>query len=216
MVIDSSCKSFSCLSNERLDLIKEVGNIGAGHAATALSTMFNKRIEMKVPFVNVLTFQEALEITGGPENTVVGLYLRVDGEISGNLFCLLTVEQAEKMASEMLEKQGADYTSLRDRMSVSVLKEVANIILGAFISAISDLTKLPMYPTVPSINVDMAGALISFGLIELSQASDVVLVINTSLFEAEYNQTVIDCNLLFILDNPSYEKLFHAIEVSDK
>ncbi|MDQ0270206.1 chemotaxis protein CheC [Cytobacillus purgationiresistens] len=203
-------------SDKQMDLLKEVGNIGSGHAATALSTLLNRKIEMKVPNVEFVTFEEMFDLAGGAENKIVGLFLRVDGEAAGNMFCLLSVDQAQIIAKEMLQQQGFPFEGLHHEMSKSLLQELGNILSGSYLAAIADLTNLSLYPTVPSISIDMAGAIISHGLLELSTASDVAIVVNTSLHEVDETSSIFNGDIILLLDSSSFSQLFQALDVRGK
>ena len=83
-----------------LDILKEIGNIGAGNAATALSTLLNKKIEMNVPNVRIVPFHEITELAGGSENVVVSVFLKIEGDANGNMFFILPIEQGERFILE--------------------------------------------------------------------------------------------------------------------
>ena len=87
------------ISTTHLDILKEIGNIGAGHAATALSMILDKKIEMKVPHVRMVTFNEMIEMAGGAENVVASVYLRIEGDAPCHMFFVLPLEQGNTLYS---------------------------------------------------------------------------------------------------------------------
>src|SRR3954453_16471314 len=90
------------ISIQHLDVLKEIGNIGAGHAATALSTIMNKKIDMKVPCVRIMTFDEMIEMAGGSENVVASVYLRIEGEAPSNMFFVFPISQGNKYIQQLI------------------------------------------------------------------------------------------------------------------
>ena len=90
------------ISTFHLDILKEIGNIGAGHAATALSMILNKKIDMKVPNVRIVSFDEMIEMAGGAENVVASVYLRIEGDAPCNMFFVLPLEQGNTYIQQMI------------------------------------------------------------------------------------------------------------------
>lgn len=199
-----------------LDFLKEIGNIGAGHAATALSNLLNKKIDMTVPNVQIVSFDEMVEMAGGSENVVASVFLRIEGEMTGSMFFVLPLEQAAHYIGQMI---GDNTFSLLNppyhEMALSALQELGNILSGSYLTALADFTNLSLYPSVPALGIDMVGAIISFGLIEHSQVSDYVIVIDTALNEdgTEISESV--RGHFFLLPDPaSFNILFSSVGVN--
>ena len=154
------------ISSEQLDILKEIGNIGAGHAATALSTMMNKKIDMKVPYVRIMTFDEMIEMAGGAENVVASVYLRIEGEAPSNMFFVLPLTQGNKYIQQLICDPNFSFDKPPyDEMAISALQELGNILAGNYISSLSDFTGLDLHPSVPAVCVDMLGAIIVMDLL---------------------------------------------------
>lgn len=198
-----------------LDVLKEIGNIGAAHAATALSNLLGKKIDMRVPDVKMASFNEMMELAGGSENAVVGIYLRIEGDAQGSMFFILPIEQANRFIQSLIQDESFDFhTPPYSEMGLSAMQEMGNILSGSYLSALSDFTGLKIYPTVPGLSVDMFGAIISIGLIELSQVSDTVIVINTSIYEEVMSDDDAVNGQFFLLPEPdSFEAIFKALGV---
>ncbi|MFB4162687.1 chemotaxis protein CheC [Alteribacillus sp. JSM 102045] len=196
-----------------LDVLKEAGNIGAGNAATALSQLLNKKIDMKVPSVRVAGFQEMQALAGGEETVVAGTFLRITGEAPGSMFLILQKEEAEELSYYLTGKEVDIAGESFDEIAASALQELGNILAGSYLSALSDFTSINMQPSVPSLAVDMAGALMSAGLVEISQAGDYAIVIDTVMEEAE-NTSMSSTGQFFLLPDPlAFEKIFKALGV---
>nr|WP_157334860.1 chemotaxis protein CheC [Paenibacillus lutrae] len=189
--------------------MKEIGNIGAGHAATALSTLLDKPVDMLVPKVVVLPFEEIPDIVGGAEEVVLAIFLRVVGEAPGNMFFILNLESARNMLSKLIGmdlSDNGDYSELE----LSALNEIGNILAGSYLSSLADFTRLTMYPTVPALAIDMAGAILSYGLLQFGEMGDQALLIDTKFLEGSEE---VQGHFFLIPDPESFGKLFAALGV---
>lgn len=200
---------FGDLQDLKLDVLKEVGNIGAGNAATALSRLLDKPIDMTVPRVSLIQFDEIAERVGGSEQVVVAVFLRVDGDAPGNLFFIIEQKSAKKMLNNLLSIRVAGEDRYSE-MEYSALSEIGNILAGSYLSSLADFTRLSMVPTVPSIAVDMAGAILSFGLLQYGQMGDSALLIDTAFLEGEESM---EGHFFLIPDPDSFDKIFRALGV---
>jgi chemotaxis protein CheC len=204
---------FTKIKPLHLDILREIGNIGAGHAATALSTLLNKAVDMKVPSVKVISFDEITEMVGGSENIVASVFLRIVGEAPGCMFFMLPIKQAEQLLSDIFGEQDIHLDDgFTSEMSLSALQEIGNILSGSYLTAFSDFTKLNLQPSVPATSIDMAGAILSFGLFEISTVSDFAIVIDTAFVDLKKEDEV--KGHFFLLPDPdSFEKIFKSLGV---
>ncbi|WP_404409200.1 chemotaxis protein CheC [Jeotgalibacillus malaysiensis] len=200
------------ITEYQLDLLREIGNIGAGNAATALSSLLGNKVDMAVPHVKVVSFDEMMDIAGGPENVVVSVFLRIEGEMTGSMFFILSTNQAESFIRTLTKDPEFNFGNIGEsEIGLSALQEMGNILSGSYLSSLSDFTHLNLYPTVPAIAIDMAGAIISFGLVELSQAGDKVIVIDTELMDEGKRR---ENGQFFLLPDPeSFKVLFRSLGV---
>ncbi|MGN7760370.1 chemotaxis protein CheC [Paenibacillus sp. P46E] len=192
-----------------MDVLKEVGNIGAGNAATALSQLLGKPIDMAVPKVQLLNFDEITDKVGGAEELVYAVFLRVEGEAPGNLFFILTPEAAINLLSRIAGIELLEGEELGE-MELSALNEIGNILAGSYLSSLADFTSLSMYPTVPALAMDMAGAILSYGLLQFGQMGDDALLIDTTFLEG---QNEIEGQFFLIPDPESFPKIFKSLGV---
>ncbi len=195
----------------QLDVLKEVGNIGAGHAATALSKLLGKPIDMQVPQVNLLPFEQIAESVGGSEQVVLAVFFRVVGDAPGNMFFILPLESAKRLLRSLAGIEMQEGTELTE-MAVSALSEIGNILAGSYLASLADLTLLQLSPTVPSLAIDMAGAILSYGLIQFGQMGDRAMLIDTTLFAGE-DDVEVEGHFFFIPDPESFHRLFAALGV---
>lgn len=194
------------------DILKEVGNIGAGNAATALSKMINKKIDMEVPHVEIIPTEEIVEILGGEELVVVGIYVGFFEDINGTILFILNKESADNLINMLfgMNKKYEEY-EMYNEMEFSAMQEIGNILASSYINSISSLSNLNINISVPSVTVDMAGSILSVPAIEYSQISDQMILIENKLKEGN-NEIV---GKIFVLpDMESYEKLLRSLGVN--
>ena len=197
------------LNNFMIDILKELGNIGAGNAATALASMISKKVDMNVPLVRLLEFTEVAEVLGGEENLVVGIYFELSEDIVGNMMYALDLDSAINLTNMLFgrEKDGRDL----DEMDISALSEVGNILASSYANSLSALTGLKIFISIPSISVDMAGAILSVPAIQFGHVSDHALMIET-IFEEDDKQIL--GNLFFLPNLESFDKILSSLGVS--
>lgn len=175
--------NYDDLNDIQLDVLREIGNIGAGNAATALSSMLTSQINITVPTVRILDYEEVVEELGGPEQMIVGLLLCLDGDVQGMIMFLLQQNFAD-LTLQALLGQGLPASGEIDEMSYSAIQEVANIMAASYVNAISALTGLTINLTVPSMCLDMLGAILSVPAIHYADISDKIIFISDA-FDGE-------------------------------
>ncbi len=200
------------ISDIHLDVLKEIGNIGAAHAATSLSQLLSRKIEMYVPSVELVSFDGMFELAGGVDEVVVGIYLRLEGDLSGSMFFMLSIESANRFVRKLTGDESFDFhTPPFSELGISAMQELGNILSGSYLAALSDFTGLKIQPTVPSLSVDMVGSIVSFGLIEVSHYSDEVIVIDTKVREDGVES--VNGHFFLLPDPSSYATIFRSLGV---
>ncbi len=207
---------FSKITSFHLDALKEVGNIGAGHAATALSQLLNKKVDMSVPSVRIMSFNEMMQLVGGPEEIIASVFCRIQGGAPGTIYFIMPV----KDASVLLQRLMGDPTITLEQeeaseLAMSALQEVGNIVAGSYLSSFSDFTQLRLTPSTPASSIDMAGAILSFGLNELARYTDMAIVIDTRFSEIDEEVSNHINGYFFLLPDPSaFETIFQSLGVA--
>jgi len=169
--------TFTRLTPGQLDVLKEISNIGMGHAATALSQLIGETVYLRVPRVMVTDIAAVPDLLGGAERVVVGITLQILGAARGNILLVFPEESARQLLAALLRWQ---QEALRlDEVGVSTLKEVGNILASAYLNALGSLLRMTLIPSVPLLAHDMAGAVVDSVLIELSEAGDFALMVET-------------------------------------
>jgi len=164
----------------QLDALKEIGNIGSAHAATALSNLLQRRINMSVPEVWIVPFQELANMFGHIETPQVVVYVKVEGEAPGKAVFFFPIESAQIVA-QVLFGTDEPMDVFNNEMVQSALQEVGNILVSSFIVALTEFSGIPLHPSVPALAVDMVGALIDAILLEDGVLDEHVLFIDTQL-----------------------------------
>lgn len=193
-------------SEQYFDVLKELGNIGAGNATTALAQMIQCKVDMKVPQVRLLDFQEVGQAMGGEEQIMAGVYLLVEGYITGSMMFLLEEKAAHTLVAKLMqmpENQEGPFSE----MELSALKEIGNIIVGSYLNSLSVLTNMMIVPSVPDLSIDMAGAILSVPAIEFGELGDKILLIQTQFTD----DVSLDGYFILIPDLESYDKILTAI-----
>ncbi|MDD2999748.1 MAG: chemotaxis protein CheC [Candidatus Riflebacteria bacterium] len=199
------------LTKTQLDALREVGNIGSGNAASALAQFLNRKIDMAVPNATILDFKAIPELVGGPDKVVMGVFLRVMGEISGRFLLLIPEKTAIKLLRTLIPGCQLENPFKMNELESSCMREVGNILAGAFLNALSILTQTPMLNSLPSMTFDMAGAILDTVIADMTAVSDKVLMIETSFIESEEDLRI----HIFMLPSPvSLERLLQKIGVA--
>ena len=169
-------EDFRDLSGIQLDALKEIGNIGAGNAATALAQMTQVRIDMSVPQVGILPFDKVAYLVGGPDTPVVGVYFQVTGSANCNILFILSIEMAVLLA-ELLMGRPPSHGNILGSMEMSAVAEAGNIVSATYLNALAMFTQMTLIPSIPAVGVDMAGALLDGLLARYGEIGDYVLVL---------------------------------------
>ncbi|GGK13596.1 CheY-P phosphatase CheC [Caldalkalibacillus thermarum] len=199
------------LNNMQVDVLKEIGNIGAGHAATSLAHLLQKPIQMKVPDVRLVSFDEIAERVGGAEHVIVATVLTIQGDVTGYMFFILHQEKAEKLIRNLFSPEVSD---LLNDLHLSAIQEVGNILCGSYLSALADLTGLNIQPSVPEVAIDMAAAILSYGLLEVGKVGNDALVIDACFYD-QSGQDPIEGHFFLLPDPDSFSRLFQALGVTE-
>ena len=200
------------LNDIQYDVLREIGNIGAGNATTALSQMLNQKMDMSVPKVALVPFNEISDVMGSEDQTVVGIMLGFEGDVEGMMMFLFDTKSAHHLVNTLMMRdkedgveEGAEFSD----MDMSALNEIGNIVSGSYLTAISKLTNLKMISTVPEMTIDMIGALLSVPASEFGKYGDKLLLIQSQFGELDF----VNRYFLMIPELNSYDKLLESLGV---
>ncbi len=199
------------LDDMHVDVLTELGNIGSGNAATALASLMNTEININVPHVRILGFNDVADYVGGPENVVLGVLIKLSGDVDGMILYVFNDDLIRNVLKVFF---GKDYTSVSelDEMDMSALNEIGNIMASSYVSALSSMTSLTIDVSVPSMCVDMAGAILSVPSIEFAQVGNKVLFIDDS-FSIGENSDKVKSNMILVPEMDSLNKIFERLGI---
>lgn len=197
----------SDLSDLHTDILGEIGNIGMGNVATALSNMLDKKISISVPTVNLVDISDVSDTLGMAEQQVVGILFGLDQDIEGMMMFILEESFAKEIV-KILNNDNIDEIYEVSEGDVSALQEVANIMAGSYLSAISSLSGLRMGMSVPYFTIDMLGAIMAVPAVQYGQMGDKVMLIEEKIIGDGKN---FDCYLILIPEVRSLKKLLDKV-----
>ena len=204
-------KTFDELSSLELDTLKEIGSIGTGNAATALSTLLKREVRITLPEVRIMGYNEAIEWIGGPEQVTAGVLVRMSGQMNGIMLSVQQLEFVNLVLESMVGTKISGYEELDD-MGRSALVEVGNITISTFINALSGLSDISLELTVPAFAVDMQGAILAVPMAEYGGTSDYLMTIGGN-FVCDNKQ--VPCRLLLSPDIRSLNFLLKKLGVAE-
>lgn len=200
--------SMDSMNDMYMDVLKEIGNIGAGNATTAVAGMLGLKMDMKVPNVELMEASKLGQAICPEEETIVGIFLEVQNDISGSMMFLMRLPAAHFLVNTLMNRP-TDYSEPFDEMDLSAMKEIGNIIAGSYLSALSSMTNLSISPSVPYIAVDMAAAILSVPAIQFGQYGDNALFIETEFGD----EVTMDGFFILMPDPDSYTKILTSLGI---
>ncbi len=203
-------KNFEELSPVAIDCLKEIGNIGSGNAASSLSAMLSKSVRMRVPHIRVLDYQTAIDEVGGPEQVLTGILVTFKGDIKGMIMFLLDNAFAKIVVNTFMGKDNIDVLKM-DEADTSAVKEMGNIMAGSYLNALAALAGFTVAMDVPSMTVDMMGAIMNAPMTAFSEIGDKVLFINDGFI---IDGVDINSNIILIPEMESLDILMKKLGVN--
>lgn len=196
------------MNEAKLDFLKELANIGTGHATTALSQMLSgKLFQLVVPEARLLPFSEAAHYVGGLEQVIVGIFIVISGDVRGHMAFLLPYDSAMVLVRLLT----GDDSGEMNEMALSALQELGNIMITSYLNALSKMTQLLIAPSIPGVAVDMAGAVWE-SVLAGAQVVNEVTVIRTEFFA---DGEAIEGNIIFLPDQEDFDKIARILGLEE-
>lgn len=199
---------FRNLNPVQLDALREISNIGMGHAATALSQMIGQTVRLRVPRVTITEISQVPDLLGGAEQLMVGITMQILGDARGSIMLLFPRPNAHHLLCNLLGHR--DRRKSLGEEEISALKEVGNILASAYLSALGNVLGKVLIPSVPMLADDMAGAVVDSVLIELSRSGDLAMMIETD-FSGEHNREALIKGHFFLIPDPATLEIFVSL-----
>ncbi len=198
------------LSRSALDALREVANIGAGHAATALSQITGQRIMISVPQINVAPLEDVPNQIAAGEEPVAGIAIRVEGDLTGLTLLVFPQPIAHRIASLMM---GGRKVAALGAIEESALKEAGNILSGAYLNALAEFLSMRILNSPPELAIDMSDAILSTTFVESAQGSSHVFCVESE-FQLANDTMPLRGFFLLLPDPPSLRAMLTAVKVS--
>lgn len=199
------------LGPRQLDALREVANIGAGHAATALSQMVNTRIMVDIPEIKVIKLSDVGELLGAPDEIVSAVMMQLLGDVTGRTVQIFPWRTAVELTSVLLRRDGASRPEDFGEVEQSALREVGNILVGAYINALSEFMGLMLIMSPPAIAIDTAQAVLTTSYLNFGEHHEYVFAVNTRLGMDE--NTDLGAHFLLLPDEPSLKVILRALRI---
>ncbi|HEX5438732.1 MAG TPA: chemotaxis protein CheC [Gemmatimonadaceae bacterium] len=205
-------EDFLSLRSEQLDALRETANIGAGHAATALSQMTGSKIMISVPTIAVSSLEDVPSRIAEEEEPIAAVMMHMFGDLTGRTLLVFPHQTAVRLAEMMLRRPAGSQTALGD-LEQSAIKEAGNILSGAYMNALSDFMGLMLLPSPPGLAVDMSAAVLTTAYMQFGVDRDLVLAVETQFFMEDLNERLRGFFLL-LPDMASLHAILRAIRVA--
>jgi chemotaxis protein CheC len=198
------------LDAAQLDALREVANIGAAHAATALSQIARRRVMITVPDIRIVRLEEVDRIVGEPAAVVAAVMMKILGDATGRTVQIFHGDAAARLASTVLGTPPPAFPDGFDDVHQSALMEICNIVVGAHLTALSDFMGMLLITSAPAATVDMAGAVMTTSYLNFGSATDEVFCMNTELI---MDDDKIHADFLFIPDDVSLGVILRQLKL---
>lgn len=200
------------LKELQLDALREVTNIGAGHAATALSQLTNLRIMITVPRINVTRLEEVADVVGDPKEIVVAVLMHMLGDLTGRTLLVFPERSALRLCDRLLTRPLGSTSDFGD-LERSTVQETGNIVNGAYMNALSDFMGMMLLPSVPSMTIDLLAAILTTTYLNFGHDRDYVFCVETD-FLFDDGEEPLRGHFLLLPELASLRAIFDAIRVT--
>ena len=200
------------LKPNQLDALREVANIGAGHAATALSQMTGCTIMISVPTINIARLEDVPPQVSGPEEPVAAVLMHMLGDLTGRTLLVFPKPTAIRLSELMLRRPHGSSKDLGE-LEQSAIKEAGNILSGAYMNALSDFMGLMLLPSPPSLAVDMSDAVLTTAYLQFGSDRDYVFCVESEFYLQDIGERLRGFFLL-LPDPASLRAILRAVRVA--
>jgi len=200
------------LKTIQLDALRETANIGAGHAATALSQMTGSTIMIKVPAISVVSMDDLPAQISPDEEPVAAVLMHMLGDLSGRTLLVFPRATVMRLVELMLRRPVGSSMALGELES-SAIKEAGNILSGAYMNALSDFLGMLLLPSPPTLVIDLSTAVLTSAFGEFSADPDAILCVESEFMLTELHQTLRGFFLL-LPDPASLQVMLRALRLA--
>jgi chemotaxis protein CheC len=199
------------LKANQLDALREVANIGAGHAATALSQMTGQTIMISVPEITIAALEDVPPHVSGPEEPVAAVLMHMLGDLTGRTLLVFPSATALRL-SELMLRRAKGSSPVLGELEQSAIKEAGNILSGAYMNALSDFMGMVLLPSPPSLAIDMSAAVLSTAYLQFGSDKDFVVCVESEFIMTDVGERLRGFFLL-LPDAPSLMSILRALKL---
>ena len=196
----------------QIDALREVANMGAGHAATALSQMTGATIMISVPRINIARLEDIPPEISAPEEPVAAVLMRMFGDLTGRTLLVFPRPTAIRLSELMLRRPEGSSKGLGE-LEQSAIKEAGNILSGAYMNALSDFMGVMLLPSPPSLAIDMSQAVLSTAYVQFGSDRDYVFCVESEFYMKEVDEHLRGFFLL-LPDVASLQAILRAVKLA--
>ena len=199
------------LGPRQLDGLREVANIGAGHAATALSTMINDKVMVSVPELKIVQLEDVPELIGPADEVVSAVMMKLLGDVTGRTVQIFPGRTAAALVGALTGKNGLNFPDDFGEGEQSALKEVSNILTGAYVNALSEFMGMMLIMSPPALAIDTAAAVLTTSYLNFGDDNDYVFCIDTRLILKD--QSDFGTHFLLLPDDASLRAMLQSLRL---
>ncbi len=186
------------LTSEQLDILKEFGNLGSGHAITALSELVNEKVDVSLTAVNLVPFWKIPDLFDNPNTDAFGIYSDIINKTDLSIIQIFTKESMINLANHLSDNDKINVSDIKsikdlDDLSISIIREIGNILSGNYASALANLLSISLVPNVPIVALDNLNAMLDTLIAKYSKFSDYTIIVKTRLSVKEIKLNGIIC-----------------------
>lgn len=190
-----------------IDTLKEIGSMGASHAANSLSTMIGEKVTIEVPRLEVIPVEQIPNFIGGPEEHATGVFVKYHGDLDATFMVLFPLRASIEVAEVILGRHDERRNELTE-MEESAIQEIGGMMASHFANALSDFLGFRIMPTSPALSCDMAGAMLDFLTVDVGQKTEETILFSTTFHSSS---KVITGYMFLAPEVRSLKKIFNAI-----
>ena len=192
-----------------LDVLREIGNIGSGNAATSLSAMLNTPVEIEVPTISLISYDNVSQYLGGRDQKVIGLALGLEQDIDGVMLHVVQPKFASRIVNAFYPKEIQTLDDISE-MDLSAVKETSNITTAAYVNSMAAMTNMFINITPPIECLDTVENVLKHASDRFDAIGHQVIYIDENLY---LGNTEIKSSMILILQIDSLKKLFDKLGI---
>lgn len=190
----------------QIDVLKELANIGGGNAATSISNLVGRPVNMSIPRIEILHYEDVFENIMSEDTMINAILIKMMGDAKGYFLFVAT----QRDSIDLINMMVPDNTSLSEGVRVSALKELVNILVSSYLNAVTKIIRTNLISSVPLFTMDMFGAILSSVYMEVEQYDENIMIVKNEFY---YKDDRIEGSLYFIPEPGVLDSLFNRIGV---